>query len=131
MGNSSWLGPPLSSLLLNMKSEDVGQGPALTTKQSWSYLMILCLTVECPFLRSGIILWQKSYSPGPILSSYALQLSVLSFAQVLSYGKSPTSTLILLYESWCPTPNESYSATWPSLPHLHPRSPYSICPNPL
>jgi hypothetical protein len=36
MGNSSWLGPPLSSLLLNMKSEDVGQGPALKTIQSWS-----------------------------------------------------------------------------------------------
>ncbi len=26
MGNSSWMGPPLSSLLLNMKREDAGQG---------------------------------------------------------------------------------------------------------
>ncbi len=29
MGNSSWMAPLLSSLLLNMKSEDVAQGPAL------------------------------------------------------------------------------------------------------
>ncbi len=27
MGNNSWMGPPLSSLLLNMKRKDMGQRP--------------------------------------------------------------------------------------------------------
>ncbi len=38
MGNSDWKGPPLSALLLNMKSWDIGQGPALksTVLQQWS-----------------------------------------------------------------------------------------------
>jgi hypothetical protein len=31
-GNSSWMGPPLSFLLLNMKSEDIRQGPAVLAR---------------------------------------------------------------------------------------------------
>ncbi len=47
MGNGSWMGPPLSSLLLITKSEDVGQGQALKinhpgTSEQW------CTTVTSP-----------------------------------------------------------------------------------
>jgi hypothetical protein len=54
MTNSSWLGPPLPSLLLNMKSEDVEQGSTLTLRHTWPYwtggsplLVTLLISSEC------------------------------------------------------------------------------------
>jgi hypothetical protein len=68
MGNSSWIGPSVPSLLLNMKSEDMGQGPALeincpATLEQWyttvtriflsptTKVLVIC-PGQCPFTYS-------------------------------------------------------------------------------
>ncbi len=65
MRNNSLLCLPLSSLLLTIKHEDIGAGPALRTKQSWSY-------------------W-SSGAPSLLKRSYALHLNVLILLRTVSY----------------------------------------------
>jgi hypothetical protein len=116
MGNSGWLGPPLSSPLLNMKSDDVEHGLALTYEVSWSQWscaarllpkLILCIKTRCfcPSLRTlSCQLWQiATLNSVPLYGPWLVSL----FQWVLHFLHSTVNELSL----------------------AHPGSPYNPCLN--
>jgi hypothetical protein len=97
MGNSSWMGPPMSSLLFIMKREDVGQGRPSRyplDKLSWLHwsggalpvpesptakrkVFFLC-PEQCPFIYSRNL-------PGSVLEEYQLVSLMSPTLAVLSH----------------------------------------------
>jgi hypothetical protein len=120
IGNSSWQGPPVSFLLLNMKRR------VRTWDKGWP------LQQNSPGPIGAVVHHQSTIYPRSLTPNCACS----SFTQdcvLIIYGRSPTkpwpffSVLAGLY----PSLDESFSLQQLSLSHQSPKSRYTFCHNPV